>query len=436
MDNNSKREQQPQHEADLKLSKEGASTEAIGTYLGVAAESFQDVKDLSEIKKLESSIKVPLTRNKGRQMTLPMQLRETSASPNPKLRSAKFSQRRLTKPVVQLKQEDPQEDLLTLAAECLSVLSPEDDQETVFRVFEKVESMQRLTQKLRDLVPKQHLLRLLQVLSGAQPFQDQAITLASELLQDRQDTGVFDEAFNSFIDMIMTTASLSTRAVEVAEEISNRLSCPQLKRLHFALKSAVAPDNEIAERIEQLWIKEARFRLNRGDEGTARDLVTDLSPVMKTQAVELWGRAGRSKDKILEELFISSMEKLSQEHPATAAPLGYLHQLLYAEIKKLTTQYEREALEADKLIKSLRGEINGMKRAQHSMKAPSSAVKGESPEVTAKCQFENILAYNAFAFKRRKVLKSKHPELNGPAISKLLGKEWSKAKAAKKEKGQ
>jgi hypothetical protein len=99
-----------------------------------------------------------------------------------KAKIAEFSTESLKVLERYLQQKLPQEDILELAAECLSVLSPDAGMKTVLRVLGTVEgeTVKRLLGKLRGLVPEEMLLSLMSQLARELP--SHALCLAALIL--------------------------------------------------------------------------------------------------------------------------------------------------------------------------------------------------------------------------------------------------------------
>jgi hypothetical protein len=149
--------------------------------------------------------------------------------PDPKLKAelAEFSKKSLETLKHCLHQREPQQGVYELAAECLSVLSLEADLENVLKVLGAVEGkgVKQLTQKLSDLVSGEYLLSLMNQTARQVPYQ--ALCLARLVMLHPLSERAFEEAFSCFTEKL-SQVSLSPGVVELAEEVSERLSSSQL----------------------------------------------------------------------------------------------------------------------------------------------------------------------------------------------------------------
>jgi hypothetical protein len=148
--------------------------------------------------------------------------------PHPKLKAeiAEFSKDSLKALEPCLHQKEPLDGVYKLAAECLSVLSLEDDLESVLKVLGAVEGegVKELTERLRDLVSEEYLLALMNLTARHLPYQ--ALCLAKLVMLHPLSERAFEEAFSCFAEQL-SQVSLSPGVVELAEEVSGRLDSSQ-----------------------------------------------------------------------------------------------------------------------------------------------------------------------------------------------------------------
>jgi hypothetical protein len=285
--------------------------------------------------------------------------RGRQALPQPALRTKteEFSKESLKRLEVHLRQADPLEGVLDLAADCLSVLSLE----TATELLRSVECMQKLTQKLKEVVPEDFLLSLLSRLTEELSMQDKALALARALL-DTENTGVFEEAFDS-LKRMLSQATLSSEAIELAEAVSVKLSCSQLSQMNSAL-AAQTRISEVKARLDCLRLREAYLRLEEGDSLIAGEIVKVLHPSLSDQVLEFYEKAGWPEAKVgfLANGFSSSLARVSQESPLVADALRTLHQLLHAELKTLEDRGHKSEQHTQTTLTSLQAEVSALKR--------------------------------------------------------------------------
>jgi hypothetical protein len=101
-----------------------------------------------------------------------------------------------------LKQKEPLQGVYDLTAECLSVLSLEADLESVLKTLGAVEGegVKELTRKLRDLVPVEYLLSLMN--QTAKPLPYLALCLAELSLLEPLSERAFEQAFSCFTEQL------------------------------------------------------------------------------------------------------------------------------------------------------------------------------------------------------------------------------------------
>jgi hypothetical protein len=137
--------------------------------------------------------------------------------PQLKDKIADFSKESLKMLETCLKQRAPQDSILELTAECLSVLSLETETDTFLRVLGTVngEAMKKLTRKLRDLVQEEMLITLINQIARELP--SHALTLTRLVLLDSQNKRAFEEAFR-YLNEVLSQAELTAGALDLAEE--------------------------------------------------------------------------------------------------------------------------------------------------------------------------------------------------------------------------
>jgi hypothetical protein len=260
-----------------------------------------------------------------------------------------------------LQQKPPQEDILQLTAECLSVLSPDAGLENALRVLGAVEgeTARRLTGKLRSLVPEEMLIGLMDQLVRELP--SNALFLAALIILEPLSERAFEEAFRCFIELL-SLAALDAGAFNLAEEVSERLNSSQLSQVNAALG---ASQREGGDRLNELRLKEAYALLSEGDVEAAICLVNtlQLSPRLEKEVLRFFDETGLSSRKvpILEQRLSAKLEEISRDSSSLADALRILHQLYKAELQS----HKPEAV--DQSFISLKTEL----RALHEKAAKS-----------------------------------------------------------------
>jgi hypothetical protein len=283
------------------------------------------------------------------------------------------------------------EDTLDLTAEFLSVLDLEAEVETVLRVIKATDQqfLTKLTWKLKDLVSDEYLFTLLNRLTE----QSKAVCLARALLiEPRSD---FEEAFTCFTGML-SQVSLSVEAIELAEEVSGRLSCSQLSRMNLALR-AYPRQEEVATRLDRLRLKEAYIRLEEGDADTARAIVSSLYS-LEEEVLEFCEEAGWHTDKllILKHKLSTSLEVLSQESPYIAAALQTIQQLFYVELQV--------ARAADQV--TLRSEVAALNESKARRVEESARAKEQQRSLSSEYKLQRLEECNRRTMEANRALKA------------------------------
>jgi hypothetical protein len=264
------------------------------------------------------------------------------AIPHPKLKAkiAEFSKDSLKALEGLLKQKEPLQGVYDITAECLSVLNLEADLESVLKVLGAVEGegVKELTRRLRDLVPVEYLLTLMNQTVRQLPYL--ALCLAELSLLEPLSEKIFELALSCFTEQL-NQAYLIPGVVSVVEEISGRLSSSQLGQMNSAL-GAHPREREVEDKLEKLKLKEAYLRLREGDRETAVSLVSTLhnSPRLEEEVLKFYEEAGMPSAKltILKHKLSASLEALRQESPSVAATISIVYQLFDTQLLTLRTE--------------------------------------------------------------------------------------------------
>jgi hypothetical protein len=255
--------------------------------------------------------------------------------PSPKLKAkiAVFSKESLTVLEKYLQQKHPQEDILELTAECLSVVIPDTGLECALRVFGAVEgeTVRRFTGKLRSLVPEEMLIGLMSQL--ARQLTSHALCLAALIILEPRSERALEEAFRCFAELLSQVA-FDARAIDLAEEVSEKLSSSQLSQINAALETR---PSEGGDRLDGLRLKEAYALLREGEVEAAHCLINTLriSPRLEKDVLRFYDEAGLSSGKvpILEQRLNAKLEEISRESPSLTEALSILHQLHKAQLQ-------------------------------------------------------------------------------------------------------
>jgi hypothetical protein len=175
-------------EAILKLANSGSSPEAICFFLGLKAQTVQQIiandpkHRAGQIQSIKDKSRKYRCTQSNRLMISPVMARDGNfyeqsileadpslsidqfiPSPKQKAKITDFCKESLKVLEGYLRQKSPQEDILELTAECLSVLCPEAGLEPALRVLGLVEgeTVRKLTGKMWSLVPEQMLFSLM-----------------------------------------------------------------------------------------------------------------------------------------------------------------------------------------------------------------------------------------------------------------------------------
>jgi hypothetical protein len=264
-----------------------------------------------------------------------------------KAKIADFSKESLKVLERYLRQKAPQEDILELTAECLSVLSPDAGMETTLRIIGTVEgeTVKQLLGKLRGLVSEDILLSLMSQLARKLP--SHAFYLAALIILQSCSERALGEAFRCFAELI-SQFTLDAGAIDLTEEVSERLSSTQLSQMNEAL---LACPREGGDRLDGLRLKEAYALLREGRVEAAICLVNTLhiSPRLENEVLRFFDEAGLSSGKvpILEQKLRAKLEEISRDSPSVAETLSVIHQLLNAELHSRKSSQNLISLKAE-----------------------------------------------------------------------------------------
>jgi hypothetical protein len=272
--------------------------------------------------------------------------------PSKKLKAkiADFSKESLNELEKCLLQKNPLEDILELTAECLSVLSPDTGMETTLRVLGAVEgeTVKKLLGKLRGLVPEEMLIGLMSQLARQLP--SHAFCLAALIILQPSSERALEEAFRYFA--LLSQVVLDARSIDLAEEVSERLSSSQLSQMNAALGAC---PREGGDRLDGLRLKEAYALLREGKVEAAICLVNSLriSPRLENEVLRFFDEAGLSSGKvpILEQRLSAKLEEISRDSPSVAETLSVVHKLLNAEL------HSRKSEATSQSLTSLKAEV-------------------------------------------------------------------------------
>jgi hypothetical protein len=411
----------PQHllEAFQKLAHAGASDETISSFLGLKLEVVRQVlaSDPLQVAKLTESITEESKKYRcvmsNRLMTSPVMAPDGNyyeqscieahpsisseralLNPKKKAKILEFCRESLNGLAVHLRRKEPPEEILELSAECLSVLSIETEMQTFLKVLGAVgeETLAKLSDKLRHLVGEEYLITLMH--RSTEELPSLALCLAKLFMLELLSERAFEEAFRCFTELL-SQATLSAGAIDLAEQVSERLNSTQLSQMNQALKTQPR-EEEVELRLERLRLREAYLRLREGDTETAVGLVNTLQNTLhlEREVLEFYQEAGMNcgKVSVLKLTLSTALELVGRESPSLAAALDTFQQLFYAELQALSSEAaSKQALD------SLRGEIrtlqenhvqvaNQCKRAQSGQEAMLQELQEESQRSEAATQ--------------------------------------------------
>jgi hypothetical protein len=361
-------EQVSQHqvEAILKLANSGLSLDGISSFCMLSAQMVQQViaNDPIQRARVVESIKEKSRKfrcaQSNRLMISPVlalgknyeqcileahpSLSSEQALPNLMLKDeiVEFSKESLRQLGEYLRQKHPQEDILELTAECLSVLSHDAGMLSIFRVLGAVEgdTVKKLIRKLRGLVPEQMLLSLM----NQRELPVHALCISALIILEPLSKISFDDAFRCFVE-ILSQVDMGSGAIDLAEEVSERLSSSQLNQINAAL--AIGPIED-GDRLVGLRLREAYALLREGKVEAATSLVSTLriSPRWEREVLRFYDEAGLSSGMvpILEHRLSAKLEEISRDSPSLAETLSILNQLHKAELQSRYSETPAQSL--------------------------------------------------------------------------------------------
>jgi hypothetical protein len=356
-------------ETILKLANSGSSPESICFFLGLKAQTVQQIiaDDPMNRARLVQSIKEKSRKYRctqsNRLMISPVMARDGNfyeqsileadpslsidqsiPSPKQKAKIGDFCKESLKVLEGYLRQKSPQEDILELIAECLSVLCPEAGLEPALRVLGLVEgeTVRKLTGKMWSLVPEQMLFGLIN--QTAKELPSHALYLSALIILKTPNERAFEEAFRCFTDLL-SQAALGPEAIDLTEEVSERLNSSQLRQMNAALG---ARPSEGGDTLDRLRLKEAYALLREGKVEEAICFVNTLriSPRLENEVLRFFDEAGLSSGKvpILEQRLSAKLEEISRNSPSVAETLSVIHQLLKAELHSRKSEATSQSL--------------------------------------------------------------------------------------------
>jgi hypothetical protein len=168
----------------------------------------------------------------------------------------------------------------------------------------------------------------------------------------------FEEAFSCFSEQL-SQVSLSPGVVELAEEVSEKLSSYQLAQMNTVLERQPR-DKAVEDKLDRLRLKEAYQLLREGDAKAAVSLVSSLhnSQLLEEEVLKFYEEAGwaRGKVSMLKYKLSTIVEALSQESPSVAATIRILFQLFDTELLSLRSETQES-------IANLRAEVDAVHEA-------------------------------------------------------------------------
>jgi ABC-type methionine transport system ATPase subunit len=270
-----------------------------------------------------------------------------------------FSKASLTKLEAHLMQENTPDELFGLTAECLAVLDIED--EMVDKVLGRVEgaTMQRLLGKLREFMPLESLISLMN--QKVQKLPAQVLSLMRLFILDRPTEAAFEQAFTCLVSQ----AALNAGAIDLAEEVVERLTSSQQAQLNAALSSNPRA-GELEERLGRLRLKEASLKLREGNNEAAISIVKSLrmSPGLEEEALRFYVATSCINEKllILKQRLSASIQVLNSENPKTAQALNLLQQVLDTELESLRKEDNTLKRDLNDSLQAVRTELASSKQ--------------------------------------------------------------------------
>jgi hypothetical protein len=204
------------------------------------------------------------------------------------------------------------------------------------------ETVKKLLGKLRGLVPEEMLLSLMSQLARELP--SHAFCVAALIILQPSSERALEEAFRCFAELLSQVA-LDAGSIDLAEEVSERLSSSQLSLMNEALGAC---PREGGDRLDGLRLKEAKALLREGKVEAAICLVNSLriSPSLENEVLRFFDEAGLSSGKvlILEQRLSAKLEEISRDSPSVAETLSVIHQLLFAKLHSRKSEATSQSL--------------------------------------------------------------------------------------------
>jgi hypothetical protein len=176
---------------------------------------------------------------------------------------------------------------------------------------------------------------------------------------------------------------LEAGAIDLVEEVSERLSSSQLNQINATLR---ARPSEGGDRLEGLRLKEAYALLREGEVDEAICLVNTLriSPHLEKEVLRFYDEAGLNSGKvpILEQRLSAKLQEISRDSPKLAEALSIIHQLHKAELHTLSSLTE----EVVALSKGLVQVTSQCKNTQSASEALLRSIEGRSQKAEADTQ--------------------------------------------------
>jgi hypothetical protein len=216
--------------------------------------------------------------------------------------------------------------------------------ETALRVLGTLEgeTVKRLLGKLRSLVPEDILLSLMSQLARELP--SHAFCLAALIILQPSSETALGEAFRCIAELL-SRVTLDAGVIELAEEVSERLSSSQLSQMNEAL---LACPREGGDRLDGLLLKEAYALLRERKVEAAIGLVNTIriSPRLEKEVLRFYDESGLSSGKveILEQRLSAKLEEISQDSPSLAETFNVIHQLFNAELHSRRSEATSQSL--------------------------------------------------------------------------------------------
>jgi hypothetical protein len=178
----------------------------------------------------------------------------------------------------------------------------------------------------------------------ARQLPSHAFCLAALIILQPGSERALGEAFRCFAEML-NHVTLDAGSIDLAEEVSERLSSSQLSQMNEALGAC---PREGGDKLDGLRLKEAYALLREGKVEAAICLVNTLSisPRLENEVLRFYDEAGLSSGKvpILEQKLSLKLKEISRDSPSVAETLSVIHQLLSAEFNSRKSEATSQSL--------------------------------------------------------------------------------------------